>query len=77
MELVIVGTRRTAKDSPNCNCSEDCIQEQGIAKNYKNNNDLTPAVKYRSVAVAMAGKIRGAINACLELFVTFWGNAKK
>jgi hypothetical protein len=25
----------------------------------------------------LAGKIRGAINACLEFFVTFWGNAKK
>jgi hypothetical protein len=31
----------------------------------------------RSVPVALAGKIRGAINACLDFFVTFWGNAKK
>jgi hypothetical protein len=33
--------------------------------------------KYRSVPVAMAGQIRGAINAGLDLFGTFWGNAKK
>jgi hypothetical protein len=33
--------------------------------------------RYRFVSVAMAGQIRGAVNAGLELFVTFWGNAKK
>jgi hypothetical protein len=58
-------------------CNGDCVQEQGTAKNNKNNNGLTPAIKCQSVAVAMAGKIRGAINAYLELFVTFWGDAKK
>jgi hypothetical protein len=25
---------------------------------------------------ALVGKIRGAINACLDLFVTFWGDTK-
>jgi hypothetical protein len=67
----------TAQRFPNCNCSEDCVQEQGTAKNYKECIHLCMAKKYQSVAVAMAGKIRGAINACLELFVTFWGDAKK
>jgi hypothetical protein len=62
---------------PNCNLSKDCVQEQGTTKNYKKCIHLCIAKKYRKVAVAMAGKIRGAINACLELFVTFWGNAKK
>ena len=62
---------------PDNNYSEDCIQEQGTAKNYKECNDLPNSKKHRSVAVAMAGKIRGAVYACLEFFVTFWGNAKK
>jgi hypothetical protein len=74
---MMIRNTMTAQRFPNCNCNEDCIQEQGTAKNYKNNNDLTPAIKCQSVAVAMAGKIRGAINAYLELFVTFWGDAKK
>jgi hypothetical protein len=67
----------TAQRFPNCNCSKDCIQEQGTVKNNKEQNDLTPAINYQGAAVAMAGKIRGAINAYLELFVTFWGDAKK
>lgn len=33
--------------------------------------------QHRSVPVALAGQIRGAINAGLALFVTFWGDAKK
>jgi hypothetical protein len=33
--------------------------------------DLNTAKKFRSAVVAMAGKICGAINACLDLFITF------
>jgi hypothetical protein len=40
-------------------------------------HNLTIIKNYRSAAVAMAGQIRGAVNAGLEFFVTFWGNAKK
>jgi hypothetical protein len=34
-------------------------------------------MKARSDCCAVAAKIRGAVNACLDLFVTFCGNAKK
>ena len=40
-------------------------------------HDLTFNKNHRSVSVAMAGQIRGAVNAGLDLFVTFWGDAKK
>jgi hypothetical protein len=33
--------------------------------------------KHLSVSIAMAGKIHKAINVYLELFVTFWLDAKK
>jgi hypothetical protein len=69
--------QKTVKRFPACNYGEDCIQEQGTGKNYKVCIRLCTGRKYWSVAVAMAGKIRGAINAYLELFVTFWGDAKK
>ena len=62
---------------PDCSCSEDCLHDQGTARNYEGCYGLCIVKKYRSVSVAMSGKIRGAINACIEFLVTFWGNAKK
>jgi hypothetical protein len=56
---------------PGCNISEDCIQEQGVVKNDKAYYRLYTAENYRSVAVALAGKIRGAVNSCLDLLVPF------
>jgi hypothetical protein len=34
-------------------------------------NDLIIGKNYRSAAVALAGKIRGAINACLDFLLHF------
>jgi hypothetical protein len=31
---------KNVKRFPDCNCSEDYIQEQGTGKNYRNYNDL-------------------------------------
>ena len=42
------------KRFPDYNYSEDCVQEQGTAKNYKERSGLPNAKKHRSVAVAMA-----------------------
>ncbi len=56
---------------PHCSSSEDCVQAQGTDRNYKNCCDLMHAAKQRSVSVALAGKIRGAVNACLDLLLHF------
>jgi hypothetical protein len=56
---------------PGCNNSEDCIQDQGVVKNDKACYHLCTVENNRSVAVAQAGKIRGAVNPCLDLLVPF------
>jgi hypothetical protein len=59
-----------AKRFPNCSCSKYCVHDQGTFSNVKL---LWPnaSQSYRSFPVAMAGKIRGAINACLDFLLHF------
>jgi hypothetical protein len=47
-----------------------------LVKIIKKCRGLNNAKKYRKVAVAMAGKIRGAINACLDFLLHFFVKKK-
>jgi F420-0:gamma-glutamyl ligase len=53
------------------------VQEQGTVDNYKAANGLCTGKKDRSVPVTLARKKQRSICFFLDLFVSFWGNAKK
>ena len=65
-----------AKRFPNCRYSEDCVQEQGTDKNYRNYSDLTIGKDYRSVAVAMARTGMRSNCAVLDFLLHFFVKKK-
>jgi len=52
-------------------CSKDCLHDQGNSIKCRNRYDLTHGIKNSNATGALAGKIRGAINAWLDLLLHF------